>query len=148
MNRWLAIALLLCACGASSENGEARPPNIVLIFADDMGYADLGITESKDILTPRIKQLANEGTFFTDAYVTGPICVPSRAGLFTGRHQARWGIYRNNAVYHPAGQKLTAAEVKFPELLKSVGYRTALFGKWHLSGNKAEHHLPESLPNP
>ena len=79
-----------------AENTTARQPNIVLIVADDMGYVDMGVTGVKDIRTPNLDRLAQGGTFLSNAYVTGPICVPSRMGIFMGRHQARWGIFTNN----------------------------------------------------
>ena len=79
-----------------------KRPNIILIVADDMGYGDTGVFGCTDIKTPNLDRLAAAGTVFTDAYVTGPICVPSRMGLLTGRYQQRWGIYGNNDGLHAA----------------------------------------------
>jgi len=124
--------LFLAACLSSASANEK--PNIVLIVADDMGYADIGATGVKDIRTPNLDRLAREGTFFSDAYVTGPICVPSRMGIFMGRHQARWGVYTNSHGYVESHQRATAAETTIAEFLKQAGYATALFGKWHLCG--------------
>jgi len=113
----------------------ARPrPNLVLIISDDMGYADLPrFGADMEIPMPNIDRLAAAGVTFSDAYVSGPICVPSRMGIVTGRHQARWGVYTN--VY--AGEPFDGfnKEKTLAEYLKAAGYATALIGKWHLCGN-------------
>jgi arylsulfatase A-like enzyme len=152
----LALTPHLAAAAAKQNDGQmmtaaALPapsarPNIVLIVADDMGYADIGATGVKDIDTPALDRLARGGAFFADAYVTGPMCVPSRMGIMMGRHQARWGIYSNNDGYTAAGQRATAAEITVAEYLKEAGYATALFGKWHLCGNNLESHTLEGRP--
>ena len=80
----VAIAFLCIACAVAS--GQGRPPNIVVIVSDDMGYADIGIHGSKDIPTPNIDALAAGGIRFTNAYVSGPYCSPTRARLLTGRY--------------------------------------------------------------
>lgn len=122
-------------------------PNVVLIISDDMGYSDIGPFGCKDIRTPNIDRLAKGGTLFTDAYVSGPICVPSRMGIMTGRYQQRWGVYGNNDGYTPEGLKRTAAETTIAEVFQKAGYVTALIGKWHLSGNGAILKAPpETLP--
>jgi arylsulfatase A-like enzyme len=112
---------------------QARPPNIVLIVTDDMGYADIGVHGGRDIPTPNIDALMTSGTRFTDAYVTGPYCSPTRAGLLTGKYPQRFGHEFNLAV----GPKmidigLPLTETLLPARLKTAGYRTAMFGKWHL----------------
>jgi arylsulfatase A-like enzyme len=84
MNRWLAIALFLCACGASSENVATGPPNIVLIISDDQGYRDFGFMGSKIAHTPRLDRLAEEGTVFPVGYATASVCRPSLRSLLTG----------------------------------------------------------------
>src|SRR4029453_9499955 len=85
----IVFSLLCFSC--SVAEAQRRPPNIVVIVADDMGYADVGIHGSKDIPTPNIDALAKGGIRFTDAYVSGPYCSPTRAGLLTGRYQQRFG---------------------------------------------------------
>ena len=81
---------LLCLCRSAAQ-AQRRPPNILVIVSDDMGYADIGIHGSKDIPTPNIDALAKDGMRFTDAYVSGPYCSPTRAGLLTGRYPQRFG---------------------------------------------------------
>ncbi len=85
-----AIALTAVASG-HTPSLQTRPPNIVVIVADDMGYADIGVHGSRDIPTPHIDAIARNGVRFTDAYVSGPFCSPTRAGLLTGRYQQRFG---------------------------------------------------------
>lgn len=99
-----------------------------------MGYSDTEPYGSREIRTPNLKRLAAEGTRFTNAYATAPVCVPSRAGLMTGRHQERFSAARK-------GAPLPVSEITFSELLRRSGYATAMAGKWHL-GSK-----PELAPN-
>ncbi|HUR59438.1 MAG TPA: sulfatase-like hydrolase/transferase [Opitutaceae bacterium] len=108
----------------------ARPPNIVLIVADDLGYSDVGFTGGKDIPTPRIDRLARDGVEFTAGYVTHPYCSPSRAGLLSGRAQARFGHECNPGNGPEEGLPVT--ETLLPAKLKPAGYVSALVGKWHL----------------
>lgn len=111
-------------------------PNILIIVGDDMGFADVGFQGCKDIPTPALNQLAADGVRFTNGYVTGPYCSPTRAGLLTGRHQARFGHE-----FNPSGGRegLPVSEVTIADRLKKAGYRTGLVGKWHL-GSSAEMH--------
>lgn len=135
--RWARLALRAAAIlGAFAPLAAAAAPrpNIVVILSDDMGYADVpGFGADKEIPMPAIDRLAREGVRFTDAYVTAPICVPSRMGLMTGRHQARDGVYTN--VYGGSAYGAFQGERLMPSYFKEAGYATALFGKWHLSGN-------------
>jgi arylsulfatase A-like enzyme len=115
--------------------GEKRPPNIVLILADDLGYADTGVYGSTPIPTPHIDALAAEGTHFTNAYVTAASCSPSRAGLISGRYQQRFGFEFNTssgAITHRCYRGLDPAAITLAEVLHKAGYATGMFGKWHL----------------
>lgn len=127
-----AAAMLLCVAPAAREaaQGQARRPNILLIVADDLGYADIGAYGSREIPTPNIDRLAAAGIRFTDAYVSGPYCSPTRAGLMTGRYPQRFGYEFNPDGSPEYGLPLT--ERTMAERLRAAGYRTALFGKWHL----------------
>lgn len=115
-------------------------PNILVILADDLGYGDLGYTGATDILTPNIDMLANNGVQITNGYVTHPYCGPSRAGLITGRYQARFGLevnLTNSLVDHYAG--LPTTETTFAKRLQPAGYQTGIIGKWHLGGSYPFH---------
>lgn len=133
-----AFAPLVVA--ANNATAQTRPPNIVIIVADDMGYADIGVHGSRDIPTPHIDALASGGTRFTNAYVSGPYCSPTRAGLMTGRYPQRFGHEFNLGIgplNSENGMPLT--ERTIADRLKAVGYRTALFGKWHLGSAERFH---------
>ncbi len=121
--------------------GQKRSPNIVVIVSDDMGYADIGIHGSKDIPTPNIDELARGGIRFTDAYVSGPYCSPTRAGLLTGRYQQRFGHEFNpdRRPTDPHEFGLPVGELTIADHFKPAGYRTALFGKWHLGKGEEFH---------
>jgi arylsulfatase A-like enzyme len=105
-------------------------PNILLIMADDLGYADLSVHGQEQFATPHIDALAETGVRFTDGYVTAPICAPSRAGMMTGRDQNRFGFDGNPSPGCHWG--LPPSETTFARVLQHFGYRTAVYGKWHL----------------
>ena len=111
------------------------PPNIVLILADDLGYADISAYRVGRFSTPNIDRIGMQGVRFTDGYASAPVCGPSRAGLQTGRYQNRYGFEYNNG---PAQRDLTEGfgldlgEITLAQLLKSRSYHTGLVGKWHL----------------
>ncbi|GGZ88036.1 N-acetylgalactosamine-6-sulfatase [Algibacter mikhailovii] len=115
-------------------------PNILVILADDLGYADLGFTGSKDIKTPNLDKLANNGVVIKNGYVTHPYCGPSRAGLITGRYQARFGMEINltNSPYDMYNG-LPLTEQTFANRLQKSGYKTGIIGKWHLGGSNTFH---------
>ena len=116
-------------------------PNIVLLVADDLGYAELGCQGNTDIPTPHIDSIAENGARFTDAYVTAPFCSASRAGFITGRYQTRFGYEFNPTGAHnedpDAG--LPVGERTLGDQLTNAGYTTALIGKWHLGGTARYH---------
>jgi arylsulfatase len=126
----LALAALLA--GSSTFAADVRPPNIVLIMADDLGYGELGCYGQKKIRTPRLDQMAKEGLRFTQFYSGSPVCAPSRCVLMTGKHAGHAAI-RDNREHPPEGQTpLPEGEVTIAELLKGNGYSTAMIGKWGL----------------
>ena len=132
--RILSAGVLLMALCFISYAQTSRP-NIVVIVADDMGYADIGPYGSKDIPTPNLDALARDGVRFTDAYVSGPYCSPTRAGLLTGRYPQRFGHEYNllpNFVAAHSEAGLPLSEKTMADRLRAAGYSTALFGKWHL----------------
>ena len=125
-----------CAAGiavkvGSARGAEANQPNVVLIFSDEMGYADG--TGNTEIPIPNLRRLADGGVRFTNAYVTAPICVASRMGLMSGCHQQRFGIYGN--IHGESVNQRALAHTVLPKVFQDAGYRTGLVGKWHLGGN-------------
>jgi arylsulfatase A-like enzyme len=119
-----------------TASGKNEKPNLIIILADDLGYADLGMHGSKQIPTPHIDQLGREGIIFSSAYVSSPVCSPSRAGLMTGKNQLSFG-YNNNmgpnqTGFVPEYMGLPVTEKTLADKLKLLGYTTGLVGKWHL----------------
>lgn len=121
----LAAFALVAQTRAAEPEQPTRKPNIVIILADDLGYADLGCQGSAEVRTPQIDSLAKNGVRFTAGYVSAPQCVPSRAGLMTGRDQNRYGCECNGDQLVLKGDKMMAA------YLKEAGYVTGMVGKWH-----------------
>ena len=141
---WLPILIAMLLLGAVQDDASSlqrRQPNIVMIVGDDMGYADIGVHGSKDIPTPNIDALARAGIRFTDGYVTGPHCSPTRAALLTGRYQQRFGHEINMSANAGPDGGLAITETTMADRLKAAGYRTALFGKWHLGSGDRFHPL-------
>jgi arylsulfatase A-like enzyme len=130
------VPLVLCLLGALSAavaSAVDRPPNILIIFADDLGYGDLGCQGHPTINTPHLDRLAASGKRFTDFYVASGVCSPSRAALLTGRYPIRSGMYGVRGVLFPDSKGgLPDEEVTLAELLRDQGYATAHIGKWHL----------------
>jgi len=152
LSRWsitsLALIAALGACATSSTTAN-RAPNIVLIYADDLGWNDLGCYGNASHCTPCIDDLAAAGARFTDAYAAAAVCAPSRASLMTGRDVLAHGIYCINdpETGHPEARRLDspANQRKLPhdlptlaETLSKAGYRTGCYGKWHLGHDGAE----------
>jgi arylsulfatase A-like enzyme len=124
---------LILLCLTISLSAEDKP-NIIILLADDLGWADLGYQGSDDIRSPHIDKLANSGIRFTDGHVSASVCSPSRAGLITGRYQQRFGHEANSP---PPTDGMDLKQVTMADRLQKLGYRTGLIGKWHL-GNQDE----------
>lgn len=139
---WLAALLFTCAVGLGpTRSASASPPNIIFIYADDLGPGDLGCYGGKIVPTPNIDRMATEGTRFTQYYSASPICSPSRCGVLTGNFPARWRItsYLQTKAGNRACEQADFLDPKAPSLprtLKGAGYATAHFGKWHLGGGR------------
>jgi len=135
----VTAALPNSGCSIANSGGSSRRsdrPNIILIMADDLGYGDIGCYGSKIISTPNIDALAKGGIKFTDYHSNCPVCSPTRAALLTGRYQQRAGIEGVIYAKGPARQTgLALEETTFAEVLKTRGYSTGIFGKWHLGYN-------------
>lgn len=144
--RKLTLAALLALVAGWPHAAEAqdaqRPPNVVLLFADDLGYGDLGAYGHPTIRTPHLDRMAAEGMKLTQFYSAASVCTPSRAALLTGRLPVRSGMASNEygVLFPDSRGGLPQREVTLAEALKEQGYATAAVGKWHLG------HHPEHLP--
>lgn len=135
---WLAAFVPLCGMIAAESSAAERPPNIVVIFIDDMGHADIGPFGATGYKTPHLDRMAREGTKFSSFYAAQAVCSASRAALLTGCYPNRIGI--SGALGPGARHGLHADETTLAEICKQKDYATAIFGKWHLG------HLPPFLP--
>ena len=117
---------------ASAIMLHAAPPNIIVILSDDAGYNEFSMHGGKGFATPNIDSIAKSGVQFTQAYVSGTVCSPSRAGLLTGRYQQRFGHELNIPPAYSETNGLPLTETLLPAVLKDSGYRTIALGKWHL----------------
>jgi arylsulfatase A-like enzyme len=126
------LVLLATIVFVQAEDGK-RPANLVIIMADDLGYADVGFNGCRDIPTPHIDSIAAHGVRFTDGYTAYPTCSPSRAGLLTGRYPQRFG-HERNPEWSPTKRYsgLPHTETTLAQLLSGAGYHTGLIGIWHL----------------
>lgn len=132
------------AAGQDAEASLSDKPNVILIFVDDMGYADIGAFGSPTARTPNLDRLAFEGQKWTSFYAPASVCTPSRAGLLTGRFPVRSGmaglVHARHVLFPNSTGGLPQSEVTLAEMLGERGYASAAFGKWHLG------HLPQFLP--
>jgi len=134
----LLLILPLCLTSAVQADTKAPPPNFVIIYADDMGYGDLGCYGNRTIRTPNLDRMAREGVRFTDFHVAQAVCSASRTALLTGCYPNRVGIL--GALGPSSKNGISDKEVLIPQMLKGRGYATAIYGKWHLG------HHPQFLP--
>jgi arylsulfatase A-like enzyme len=139
MKRLLACLLLSALTAVPAP--AAEQPNIIILFADDLGYGELSCQGNPEIPTPHIDSIASNGVRFTNGYVAGPNCSPSRAGLLTGRIPTRFGYEFNptGALNEQPGFGLPVSEITIAETLQNSGYTTGLIGKWHQGGTAAYH---------
>lgn len=132
----LFAALWMVCC--TKEKNEKLPirTNFIQILTDDQGWGDLGSFGHQFIHSPNIDQLAKDGIKFTQCYSSASVCSPARASILTGRTPYRTGVYR----WVPANHfcHLPSSEITLPQLLRSAGYQTGHFGKWHLSSYSEE----------
>jgi arylsulfatase A-like enzyme len=137
------VLLVLAFLGTAVHAAESRPPNIIIILADDLGFGDLGCYGHPKFKTPRIDQMAAEGAKLTHFNTPMPFCAPTRASLMTGRYPFRCGMNQNPAPDGgPAADAMAMpkSEVTLAQVMKSAGYATGMVGKWHIG------HKPGSLP--
>jgi uncharacterized sulfatase len=138
----LACCFLILGLSWADNTSLSAKPNVVLIFADDLGYGDIASFNPEcPFKTPRLDRMAREGAMLTSFYVPTPYCAPSRGTILAGRYPFRHTVVRNPAP--DAGQSnfgLPSSEITIAELLKKEGYATAAYGKWHLG------HLKQWLP--
>jgi len=124
--RWARWCLVLGVLLFAASNGMAKQPNFVVILTDDQGWGDLSLNGNKNLSTPNIDSLARDGAMFDRFYVC-PVCSPTRAEFLTGRYHVRGGVYSTSA----GGERLDLDETTIADILKTAGYRTGAFGKWH-----------------
>ncbi|MGD9127931.1 MAG: sulfatase-like hydrolase/transferase, partial [Planctomycetia bacterium] len=142
LSLFFSLIFCLVCVSVSVAADEAKKPNVVIIFADDLGYGDLSCYGHPTINTPNLDKMAKDGQRWTSFYVAASMCTPSRAGLMTGRLPIRNGMcsIRRHVLYPNSGGGLPQSEVTLAEMFKDAGYKTACVGKWHLG------HLPQFLP--
>ena len=134
----LVATLLTSISGTPADGDQLPPPNVVVIFMDDMGYADINPFGGTKYKTPHLDRMATEGRKFTDFVVSSAVCSASRSALMTGCYHRRVGI--SGALGPKSNSGINPDELTIAELCKSKGYQTAIFGKWHLG------HHPKFLP--
>lgn len=125
---WLYVggACVFCQHDVAAQH-QSKKPNIILVMADDLGYGDVGFNGNQDIKTPELDKMAANSLQFTRFYAAAPVCSPTRGSWLTGRHPERYGIFFGNEVDYMKKEEVTIAEV-----LKTQGYTTGHFGKWHI----------------
>lgn len=141
----ILIAITFIGFGSSSSFGvtENRPPNLIWIMADDLGYGELGCYGQKIIQTPHLDKMAQEGIRFTHFYAGATVCAPSRSVLMTGLHHGHTRVRGNAGQNNPLAQSLRSTDTTVAQVLKDAGYQTALVGKWGLGDAiTAEEGLP------
>ncbi len=134
LHKLLPLFLLLLSSGWNLFAAAERKPNLLIFLSDDVGWGEYGFQGNKEIPTPNIDSIAKAGVRFTQGYVSGPYCSPTRAGLMTGRYQTRFGHEFNGGGGRGSNFGLPLSEKTIADRLKALGYATACVGKWHLGG--------------
>jgi len=137
---YTALLLSIFTQGQAQQSNKASKPNVIVIYTDDQGWADLGIYGSADLYTPHIDSLARSGVRFTQFYSASPICSPSRASMLTGRYPQRAGLPQM-ASSKEGEAGMPTEQYTMGELFKDAGYQTAHIGKWHVG------YTPQTMPN-
>ncbi len=137
---FIAVTAQRSAVSGNRQSSQvARKPNVVFILGDDLGYCDVSMYGCKEIPTPNIDSIGKNGIRFTNAYVSAPVCSPSRAGLMTGRYQQRFGFEFNAGPLKRAVEMkdmgLPLTEITLAQVMKKAGYKTGMVGKWHMGMN-------------
>ena len=127
---------------SNTKTTNSKQPNIIVILTDDQGFADLNVQgQLTDLKTPHLDKLAETGVRMTSGYVTAPQCIPSRAGILSGKYQQRFGLDHNGTIPFPLEEKMIS------ERMKEAGYVTGMSGKWHLEPNREQHEwINEYMP--
>jgi len=137
-----AVTAIPACLQPESGQEKLKPPNIILLMADDLGYGDVGFNGNKIIKTPNLDEMAKNGIKFNRFYAGAPVCSPTRGTCLTGRHNFRYGIFSASIGYLPA------EEITLAKMCKSLGYTTGHFGKWHLAPiTKTGQTMPEYYEN-
>lgn len=141
-NPFLFLGFLVLHTFYAAAQKQEKHPNLIVIMTDDMGWADVGFNGCKDIPTPNIDKIANEGIRFEEGYVSFPVCGPSRAGFLTGRYQDRFGFTTNPSIdpKNPIAG-LPIEEETMAQVLSKADYKSAIIGKWHMGTNPVFHPL-------
>jgi arylsulfatase A-like enzyme len=137
---WVFCSALFTSSAQAAP--EARQPNILIMLADDLGYAALGVQGCTDVPTPNLDSIAKNGVRFTSGYVSSPVCSPSRAGFMTGRYQTRFGHELNHPLADRAPDGLPVDQKTAADWMKQAGYVTGHIGKWHLGNPKLPQYSP------
>ncbi|WP_319268462.1 sulfatase-like hydrolase/transferase [uncultured Draconibacterium sp.] len=136
MRNFFRILIIYIVAFTAMACKNEQKPNIIILLADDAGYADFGFMGCKDLDTPRLDEIAYDGVVFTDAHVSATVCAPSRAGLLTGKYQQRFGFECN---LPPKGIGIDVKERTIANQLKNQGYNTIALGKWHVGETEQFH---------
>jgi arylsulfatase A len=138
MTGLLTFGIISQMCTVEKDNDQSGRPNFIIIFADDLGYGDIGVFGHPTIRTPNLDRMAADGQKWTQFYVAASVCTPSRAGLLTGRLPVRSGMAssRRRVLFPDSNGGLPQEEISLARILSDNGYRTAMSGKWHL-GHKS-----------